>query len=297
MLKFLKHFLFPAFSNNQKARLIHNQIIFVVALLLIGSSFLLNYTRRQFPQVLGIAVNIATSDLLSLTNAKRAEAGLGPLQLDNQLSEAAQAKAQDMFAKGYWAHFAPDGKSPWDFIRAAGYSYIYAGENLARGFTTSTDVINAWMASPDHRANMLNGHYTDVGFAIAQGPLPGDSNTVLVVEMFGNRFLAAAPQKAPPVIAQAVSVTPSISPTITLSPISPTPVLAAVRENPLLSSKALTKVTSLTLLSLFLLIFGLDVVFTESRKTVRLAGHSFDHLLFLIGILIIAISLGLGVIA
>ncbi|MEI4884207.1 hypothetical protein, partial [Klebsiella pneumoniae] len=83
-----------------------------------------------------------------------------------------------------------------------------------------------------------------------------------------------------------LSPTPSVQ--VSITPTPEAPVLAAIKKQPVLDSAMLTKITSLILLSLFLLIFGLDVVMTESRKTVRLAGHSFDHLLFLIGILIIA---------
>ena len=298
MFNFVKHLLLPRHSNNQRARLIHNQIIFVVVLLLVGASFLVQNVRKNAPSVLGVSVNISAEDLLSITNQDRIAAGLQPLNLNNQLSLAAENKAQNMFAENYWAHYAPDGKSPWDFIKAAGYNYVYAGENLARGFTTSSSVVNAWMASPDHRANMLSPNYTDVGFAVAQGSLTGDPNTVLVVEMFGSRSLGVVPQKSPPVVAtvetpQVASVAAALQ-----NPPTPTqaPVLASVRKQSLLNSALLTKAISLVLLSLFLVIFGLDVVITENRKTVRLAGHSFDHLLFLLGILIIALSLGLGLV-
>lgn len=298
MKHFFSHFFLPNHSNNQKARFIHNQIIFVLVLLLLGSSFLIQTTRQHFSSVLGVSVDVSSQQLLQLTNQKRAEAGLQPLQLDGQLTIAAENKAQDMFTKDYWAHFAPDGKSPWDFIKASGYNYIYAGENLARGFSTSNDVVNAWLASPDHRANMLSSHYSDVGFAVEQGRLPGDANTVLVVEMFGSRYLAQVTPQAPPVVGPETlalqNQTAGVK--ITVTPTPSGPVLAAIKKQPIIDSAFLTKAISLVLLSLFLIIFGLDVVMTESRKTVRLAGHSFDHLLFLIGILIIAISIGLGVV-
>ena len=97
-----------------------------------------------------------------------------------------------MFAKNYWAHVSPDGTTPWVFIKSAGYSYVYAGENLARGYNTSQDVVTAWMASPEHKQNMLSSNYQNVGFAIVTGNLTGE-DTVLVVEMFGSTALAAAP--------------------------------------------------------------------------------------------------------
>ncbi|HEX7041905.1 MAG TPA: CAP domain-containing protein [Patescibacteria group bacterium] len=304
IFKFLRHLFIPHKTNNHRAKIIHNQSIIAVVLLLLGASFVFSVTKHYYPQVLGISANISSQDLLLLTNVKRAEAGLPPLQLNDELAHAAEGKAQDMFAKQYWAHFAPDGTSPWDFIHGAGYNYVYAGENLARGFTTAQDTINAWMASPDHRANMLSPHYTDVGFAVGLGPLPGDAETVLVVEEFGSRANAPAKQvEVPPVVV--ISVTPTPAPVVaalgeekkvTPTPTPTTPVLAVVKNNPVLDSAMIAKIVSLFLLGVFLVVFAIDMIVTEQRKTVRLAGHSFDHLLFLLGILAIAIGIGAGIV-
>lgn len=299
--KLLRHFFTPHHTNNHRAKIIHNQSIVLVVLLLLGASFLFNTTRTHYPNVLGISANISNQELLLLTNIKRAEAGLPPLQLNEQLTHAAEGKANDMFAKQYWAHFAPDGTSPWDFIHGAGYNYIYAGENLARGFTTAQDTVNAWMASPDHRANMLSSHYTDVGFAVGIGSLPGDAETVLVVEEFGSRANSPTPQvQVPPVVAitQTPTPTPAVAAaqqTVTPTPTS-APVLSVVKKQPLLDSAVVAKIISLFLLGVFLVVFAIDMIVTEQRKTVRLAGHSFDHLLFLLGILAIAIGIGTGII-
>lgn len=104
---------------------------------------------------------ITAGDLNSLTNQQRAGSGLGALIINSQLTNAAYAKAQDMLADQYWAHFAPDGATPWSFIITSGYDYINAGENLARGFGTSSGVVTAWMNSPEHRANLLNSSYRE----------------------------------------------------------------------------------------------------------------------------------------
>ncbi len=304
MFKFFRHFFLPHHTNNHRAKLLHNQSIFLVVLLLVGASFLFNTTRRTFPNVLGVTSDISNEELLLLTNIKRAEVGLSPLQLNDQLNRAAEGKAQDMFTKQYWAHFAPDGTSPWDFIRGAGYNYVYAGENLARGFTTAKDTINAWMASPDHRANMLSAHYNDVGFAAERGRLPGDADTVLVVEEFGSRQVNQA-TKVPPVVALSdtatVKPTPEVAGATGQKDISPTPtplppVLSIIKRQPILNSATIAKAISLFLLGVFLIVFAIDIILTEQRKAVRLAGHSFDHLLFLLGILAIAIGVGAGVI-
>ena len=90
-----------------------------------------------------------------------------------------------MLEKQYWDHFGPNGETPWQFIRASSYAYVYAGENLAKGFRTSEGVVEAWMASPTHRANIMSGNYKDIGVAVVEGELLG-KQTILVVQMFGN---------------------------------------------------------------------------------------------------------------
>jgi len=300
MRNFFSHFFTPHISNNQRAKLIHSQTIFLFVLLLLGSSFFISTAKQHFSQVLGASVDISVQDLLLLTNIQRSHSGLPVLQLNGELTQAAEAKAQDMFAKDYWAHFGPDGESPWDFIHAAGYNYVYAGENLARGFSSAQDTVNAWMNSPEHRANILSPNYQDVGFAVERGRLPGDSDTILVVQMFGSQQAVHAAQTPPVVVPQTVTTQPTPQPTQAVLSVTPTPVqspvLGVVKENPLFNSAFLTKSISYILLSLFVIVFALDLILTESRKSVRLAGHSFDHLLFLLSILAVAIGLGVGAI-
>ncbi len=132
------------------------------------------------------ATNMTATRIIQLTNEERAKMGLNPLKSDANLASAAHAKANDMFEKQYWDHFGPNGESPWDFIRGAGYEYVYAGENLGKGFTTSEGVHQAWMASPTHKDNIISANYEDIGIAIVSGELHGET-LILVVQMFGNR--------------------------------------------------------------------------------------------------------------
>lgn len=141
--------------------------------------------------VLGASQPIAASDLLADTNAERAKNNLRPLNLDPQLSKAAFLKAQDMFKQQYWAHTAPDGTTPWHWFGVVGYDYDYAGENLARNFGSAAAVMAAWMASPEHRANILNSHYTQLGLAVMDGTYNGQPET-LVVALYG-KPVASAP--------------------------------------------------------------------------------------------------------
>lgn len=137
---------------------------------------------------LNIAQKFTPNELLTLTNAARIEVGDAPLTLNDQLDQAAYAKAIDMAVHGYWDHFRPsDHKSPWDFIHEQGYDYQVAGENLARGFRTVQGITSAWLASPAHAANLLSKKYTDIGFASLNVTEPDGQSVLLTVQMFGSR--------------------------------------------------------------------------------------------------------------
>ena len=304
MRHFFRHFFTPHHTNNQRAKLLHNSSIFVITCLLLLGAAGVNYTKVHYQQVLGVSASISSQDLLTLTNQQRAVAGVAPLSLNQELSQAAAGKAEDMFTNNYWAHISPSGVTPWAFIRGAGYNYSYAGENLARGYTTAQDTMNAWMASPEHRANILSPNYIDVGFAVAQGNLTGDNGTVLVVEEFGKPAQAVAQQTAP-IVQQAaaasngqaqLTVIPSLTPVPSVTS-SPKPqVLTQVTVKPLIDSKKATQTLGIVLLIIFIMLLVIDMMIVGRRKIIRIVGHNLDHILFFITIIIIAILLGQGVI-
>ena len=103
------------------------------------------------------------NEVVRLVNQKRAEHGLKPLTPDWQLSRVARYKSQDMKDIGYFSHTSPTYGSPFDMMKKFGISYRSAGENIAKGYATPTAVVNAWMNSPGHRANILNSSYTHIG--------------------------------------------------------------------------------------------------------------------------------------
>lgn len=178
----LKLLFIPHKSNQYRPHAIRRYGLTAVLLMVIGLQFGYNFVSTG--KVLGQREEISTLALLADTNARRIDAGLQPLQMDERLSKAAQLKAQDMFDKQYWAHEAPDGTTPWYWFEHAGYNYAYAGENLAKNFTTADAITLAWMASPDHRANILDSHYTQAGFAVAEGVLQG-KQTAVIVALYG----------------------------------------------------------------------------------------------------------------
>ena len=107
--------------------------------------------------------NSAAERVLQLTNSHRSSSGLKALKLDAELCRVAQAKADDMAAKGYFSHQSPTYGSPSDMLKAFGVSYRYMGENIARGYSSADKVVEGWMNSSGHRANILNGNFTALG--------------------------------------------------------------------------------------------------------------------------------------
>lgn len=152
----------------------------IALLITVVTALQLSYNFVQTGSVLGQTSTITAEQLLASTNEQRRTNGEKPLIVSNKLNQAAADKAQDMFDKQYWAHTSPTGVAPWAWFGQANYQYAEAGENLARGFSTSDGVVTAWMDSADHRANILDSNYTDVGFAIKQGVLNGKTTTLVV---------------------------------------------------------------------------------------------------------------------
>lgn len=103
------------------------------------------------------------SRVLELTNQFRAQNGLGALRANAELDAAAQNHSQDMAVQDYFSHTGKDGSAPWDRAERVGYSARSMGENIAAGQTTPESVVQGWINSPGHRANMLNASYTELG--------------------------------------------------------------------------------------------------------------------------------------
>ncbi|TDF94868.1 hypothetical protein E1757_22250 [Paenibacillus piri] len=103
--------------------------------------------------------------VLDLVNQERTKAGLQSVSMNSSLSNMAMAKAQDMYNNNYFDHQSPTYGSPFDMMKAYGITYNSAGENIAKGQTSPTEVMSQWMNSPGHRANILNSSFTQIGVA------------------------------------------------------------------------------------------------------------------------------------
>lgn len=260
------------------------------------------FIRVKAPDILGTA-SFGASEIIALTNAKRVENGLPALSSNGLLATAAGFKASDMLANNYWAHNSPSGKTPWSFISAAGYKYVYAGENLARDFTDPGSVVNAWMNSPSHRANLMDKNFKEIGVVVESGNLSGKEG-ILVVQMFGSS-LSQVPKT--PTLAQASpkvesksekelesesvkeqkvtkeQSSPSPSPEIA----SPTPspeaiVVATVPDTSavVLASRqfSVAKFASLGLIAFVFLLFAFEVVLVSRKDHLKMRPGVIAHL-------------------
>lgn len=115
------------------------------------------------PLVLPATFPTPTPTYLQLINEARMKDGEATLSANQQLNESAKTKACDMLTRNYFEHVSPGGTTPWDFIHDTGYNYNYAGENLAEGYDSNIAAMLALMNSPEHRENILNPHFTEVG--------------------------------------------------------------------------------------------------------------------------------------
>lgn len=128
---------------------------------------------------------LSPDKIIEITNSYRTQNNLPPLTKNDLLTTAAQSKADDMFAKQYFEHVAPDGTTPAQRVLKTGYNYKVTGENLALGdFKDEQDLVDAWMASPGHRANILNPDYKEIGVATGLNNYQ-DRNTWMAVQEFG----------------------------------------------------------------------------------------------------------------
>lgn len=275
----LKKLFVPYRKNNYRAGILDLPFLAFLVITFLLSQLSLNVVAMVHPGVLGYASDITPQRIVELTNIKRVEKGLQPLEINKTLSQAAQLKAGDMFAFDYWSHESPSGREPWEFFHQAGYGYRVAGENLARDFMEAEDVVDAWMESPTHKDNIVNPKYQDIGVAVVNGTL-GGIKTTLVVQFFGTPSqptVAKAPvgKPAKPVkVAEAVvfkETEPSVQPLI----------------NPLgITQKISTFVIGLVTGALLL-----DGYLVLRKKVYRSVGRTTAHLGFM-GLVLVLVLLG-----
>lgn len=307
------HLFHPRRSNNHRPRLLHAESLFMLVAIAITFVGLLTSLTKIWSgatgQVLGYATAILAEQVVNQTNAKRLALGVPALQTNSALEQAAQLKAVDMFAHQYWSHTSPQGKQPWDFIRTAGYDYQAAGENLARDFMGTSEMIDAWMNSPTHRVNIVNPRYQAIGVAVVNGTLNG-TETTLVVQLFGRPRVAAQPAAVSAASIEQVTLETSPLQLLANSPVTPaltttaqptilsamSLIAGSIRPWPVVSPLQLTKAFLLSILLLLMATLAYDWVVIRHRPRSRVVGENLAHLLFFANILFLLVTFHSGII-
>ncbi len=183
-------------SDNQKQkqkikRMLNRKnqtLILILTTLIVGAASLLFFvTPGQSSTTTILDTEIDAAALTTLTNQVREIKSLAPLISNDKLLAAAEAKADDLIAKGYFSHTSPSGKEFFTWIEETDYQYQIIGENLAVGFSNNKEVIKAWLDSPAHRDNILNEKYREIGIVVKQG-IFDDQEQTLVVQIFGSPY-------------------------------------------------------------------------------------------------------------
>ena len=284
MFEKLAHLLIPRHSNNHKAKVLQPKGLLVIigVLVILQGLVVLSPRYQRFEKVLGYAANISVDQVVSLTNQQRALSGLAPLQFNQDLANAAHLKGEHMLAHDYWAHVAPDGTEPWNFFRNVNYRYRYAGENLARDFSDAPSAVDAWMASPTHKENILSDHYNEIGVAVVEGDLSG-VDTTIIVQFFGRKLNETVPIATVNEEKTLDNLTnneegPQVLP-------EETKVAANVSENKnqqvLVSPFSVSRGISLSVIGFLVAVFTIDLLIIMRRKIVRISSKNFAHIAFL----------------
>ena len=150
-------------------------LLLAIALLISGTTFASDSNE------------ITVENVLRLMNERRALSSLPPLSADDRLMRAANDRMRHMEEESYWGHHSPDGLSPFSWVTLRSYEFRSVGENLACGFDTAAMLVEAWMESPGHRANILSKDYEDCGIAIIDGSTKGPANGKSIVVMFARQ--------------------------------------------------------------------------------------------------------------
>lgn len=268
----------PHSYNNQKASLLHRSSLLVLLGIYIMVQSAINIFTSFRPGVLGYASYINPDKIIQYTNEYRLQQGKEPLVLNDDLTQAALAKAQDMFADNYWAHISPDGTEPWYFIAQSGYNYSHAGENLARDFTDPKSVVEAWINSPSHRKNIIESDFKEIGVAVVDGDI-GGVETTIVVQLFGTPEKASVFSSQPgQVIGEAHASELEDTSFIGISPLD------------------ISRTISLTFIVLLIITLAFDWFYVWRKRIVRISGNSWAHLTYLIAITIMLIIFKQGLI-
>ncbi len=230
----IKNIFIPQAGNEYRPHALRQKSLHITSGVVVVAKIIAIIAVSIYASVARVS-DITPTTIISLTNQARTANKVTALKTNTLLTKAAQAKANDMVQRQYFAHVSPTGTTPWAWFKQAGYSYTYAGENLALDYISAEDVTAAWLNSPSHRANLLSSKYKDIGVAVVTGTING-SSSLIVVQEFGAptppvKKIVTVPAQTPTAsvaVKKAATVTPTppqekvLGATVVLPPTPPT---------------------------------------------------------------------------
>lgn len=179
----LKNAFIPHAGNEYRPHALRHPWLGAYAIVVVAAKVIAVIAISFYGSIAHVA-DVTPAAIIAQTNQARVQRKAPALKSNALLAKAAESKAQDMARRQYFAHISPSGVTPWYWFKQAGYSYTYAGENLALDFVSTEDVLSAWLQSPSHRSNLLSTKYKDIGVAVTTAKING-ATSMIVVQMFG----------------------------------------------------------------------------------------------------------------
>lgn len=204
----IRDMILPHEGNNHLPRILHARRWMLYAATSVVAKMLVIAALVAMPSVVFLSDTTfgpRTEAIVARVNVERVRVGLTPYAPREELQQSATARAEDLAAHQYFSHVGPQGQALDQFLRAAGYPYEEAGENLAMGFADADAVVRAWMRSPSHRANVLAPDFRDIGIGIASGSRDGRAVVYIVQHTGRERRVAVIPQPRRPTLDPASS--------------------------------------------------------------------------------------------
>ena len=287
----LSYYFIPQEKNNYRAQILKNGFLMLLVGFYLINQSVIKLIGTVKPGVLGYSSEITAQKVLNQTNLQRQNNGLSELKYSSVLSESATKKANDMFAHNYWAHTSPTGTTPWDFFKAVDYRYSVAGENLARDFYDTESLMNGWMNSPTHKANIINSKYQEIGIGVVNGTL-GGIKTTLVVQHFGTPINGIITNQSKPKQPQPVSkaeLIPEVVDTVASNNKTIVPTNTKIlsdQKTDYISPLTINKTVGVIIFGLIITVLFIDGYFTLKSGVNRLTGSNASHIGFLLIILL-----------
>lgn len=187
----IRDLLIPHQGNNYEPQILRPKRLFWHAFVVLGVKFVVVTAALLFPLSAWLTpdvLNEQSQKVVELTNKVRIKVGVNPVKVNEQLKQAALSKAEDMLVKQYFAHTNPQKQNVAFWVKKFNYKYAVAGENLALGFSSAENVVNAWIKSKTHYANLIDPDFDEIGVAMVSG-VYNKKDTTLAAQIFGNTEL------------------------------------------------------------------------------------------------------------